>query len=233
VTSHERPTGLALTFRHDGALLLELLHGWYDAFDSALTRVDDEDRIRAVLRWWIATTPTSTERRSTFPAWQEFGSDRALRMLITEQPSAAARKLAFGTDSASSGFAKTLATGATDPTSRASQSFIDGVARGALRVFRNEQQRAEKRLAGGKYLPILEGYLEEMRSYVDVSDQYGAYHDVRTGIGAILDNEEYLALSTDPGARALYAELLEEQNNLYNWYMDLAKGGHEWARRRH
>lgn len=232
MTSHERPTGLALTFRHDGALLLELLHGWYDAFDSALTRVDDGERIRAVLRWWIARTPTSTERRSTFPAWQEFGSGPAFRITITAQPSAVARKLTPGTDSASSGFEKTLATGPTDPTSRASQSFIDDVARGALHVFRTEQQRAEKRLAGGKYLPILEGYLAETRSYVEVDDQDGAYGDVRAGIGAILDDEEYLTLSTDPGARALYAGLLEEQSNLYDWYMDLAKGGYRRARGR-
>lgn len=232
MTSHERPTGLALAFRHDGALLLELLHGWYDAFDSALTPVDDGERIRAVLRWWIARTPTSTERRSTFPAWQEFGSGPAFRITITAQPSAVARKLTPGTDSASSGFEKTLATGPTDPTSRASQSFIDDVARGALRVFRTEQQRAEKRLAGGKYLPILEGYLAEMRSYVDVSDQYDAYHDVRAGIGAILDGEQYLTLSPDHRARSLYSALLAEQRNLYQWYMDLAKGGHESARER-
>lgn len=232
MTSDARPTSLVLTLRHDGALLLELLQGWYDAFDSTVTHADDQDRIRGVLRYWIAMTPTSAKRRSTFPAWQEFGSDPAYRLTITEQPSAAARKLTFGTDSASRGFGKTLATGPTDPTSRASQSFIDEVARGARRLFRTEQQRAEKRLAGGTYLPILEGYLEEMRSYVDVSDQDGAYDDVRAGIGAILDDEQYLTLSTDPEARALYAELLEEQSNLYNWYMDLAKGGHERARTR-
>lgn len=232
MTSHDRPTGLALSFRHDGALLLELVQGGYDVFDSAITRVDDGDRIRAVLRWWLATKPSPPQRRSTSPAWQEFGSDPAYRITITEQPSAAARMLTFGTDSASSGFEKTLANGPTDPTSRVSQSFIDNVAQGARRLFRTEQQRAEKRLAGGKYLPILEGYLEEMRSYVDVSDQHDAYHDVRTGIGAILDDESYLTLSPDPRARSLYSALLAEQSSLYQWYMDLAKGGHERARER-
>lgn len=230
MTSHDRPTGLALTFRHDGTLLLELLQGWYDAFDSSVTHVDDPDRIRGVLRLWIATKPSPPRRRSTFPAWQEFGSGPAYRIAITEQPSDAARKLTFGSDSASSGFERTLATGPTDPTSRASQSFIDDVARGALRLFRTEQQRAEKRLAGGQYLAILEGYLEEMRSYVDVSDQHDAYHDVRMGIGAILDDEHYLTLSPDPRARSLYSELLAEQSSLYQWHMDLAKGGHERAR---
>ncbi|MBA8991734.1 hypothetical protein FHW23_003012 [Curtobacterium pusillum] len=232
MTSQERPTSLVLTFRHDGMLRLELLQSWYDAFDVAVTHVDDQERIRGVLRWWIATTPSAASRRSTFPAWQEFGSGPAYRITITTRPSATARKLTHGTDAATEGFASTLAKGPADPTSRASQSFIDGVARGAGQLFRTEQRRAQKRLAGGKYLNVLHGYLEEMRAYVDVEDQQYAYDAVRTGIGAILDDEQYLTLSTDSEARGLYADLLEEQSNLYNWYMDGAKGGHEWPRKK-
>jgi hypothetical protein len=194
--------------------------------------VDASDRIQGVLRWWIATKPSPPQRRSTFPAWQEFGSGPAYRITITKQPTAEARKLTSGSDSASRGFEGTLAMGPTDSTSRATQSFVDDVERGARRLFRTEQQRAEKRLARGTYVPVLEGYLEEMRSYVDVSDQYGAYDEVRAGIGAILDDEQYLTLSPDPRARSLYSALLAEQSNLYQWYMDLAKGGHEWARER-
>lgn len=55
---------LELTFRHDGALLLELMRDWYDAIDSTVVQVDDEDRIRAVLRWWIASAPPTSRRRS-------------------------------------------------------------------------------------------------------------------------------------------------------------------------
>lgn len=221
-----------LAFRHDGMLRLELAQGWYDAFDVAVTHVDDQDRIRGVLRWWIATTPSAVSRRSTFPAWQEFGSEPAYGLTITAQPSAAARKLTHGTDAATVGFAVTLAKGPTDPTSRASQSFIDDVARGAGHLFRTEQRRAQKRLAGGNYLDILHGYLEEMRAYDDVEDQQYAYDAVRAGIGAILDDERYLTLSTDPEARGLYADLLEEQSTLYSWYMDGAKGGHQWPRKK-
>jgi hypothetical protein len=221
---------LQFTFRHDGALLLELMRDWYDAIDSTIVHVDDEDRIRAVLRWWIASAPPVAQRRASFPAWKKFGSGPAYAIRVTKERSDDAVQLVQGSDAASRGFEKCLAHGPVDPTSPAAESFVGTVAQGAPRLFRTGQQRAEKRLAGGIYVEVLRRYLEEMQGFVDASDQYHAYYEVRAGIGSILDDERYLTLSPRGEVRALYAALMAEQSNLYQWYMDLAKGGNQWPR---
>ncbi|MCL9665141.1 hypothetical protein L2091_07850 [Curtobacterium albidum] len=221
---------LELRFRYDGALLLELMRDGYDAIDSTVVQVDDEDRIRAVLRWWIASAPPTARRRGELPARKEFGSAPAYAIRVTKERSVDAAKLTRGSDAASRGFEQCLAHGQVDPTSPAAESFIGAVAQGAPRLFRSEQLRAEKRLADGSYTDVLRSYLEEMQGFVDASDQHDAYHGVRAGIGSILDDERYLTLSPRGEVRALYAALLTEQSNLYQWYMDLAKGGNQWSR---
>ena len=50
-------------------------------------------------------------------------------------------------------------------------------------------------------------------------------------VGAVLGDERYLLLSDQADARRLYLELQAEQSDLYNWHMNLAKGGVVGARR--
>lgn len=220
-----------MSFRHDGVVRLELLRDSYEAFDVTVTHIDDQERIRGVLRYWIAAAAMPTRRRTEFPGWRHLGTDPAYATTISATTSPDAPKFGYRSATARDGFRDMLAHGRADPSSPAAQGFIDAVTLGARHLFRYEQQRAEVRVAGGKYLEILEDYLAEMRAYVDVEDQNFAYDRVRSGIGAVLDDERYLTLSSDPRIRALYADLLAEQSSLYNWYMDVAKGGHVRARR--
>ena len=89
---------------------------------------------------------------------------------------------------------------------------------------------AEVRLAGGAYLPIMQSYLDEARAKVDAADQN--YHlEFSNGVGAIAGDERYLLLSDDADVRRLYGELEAERSDLYNWYMNLARGGVAGSRR--
>jgi hypothetical protein len=63
-----------------------------------------------------------------------------------------------------------------------------------------------------------------------IEEQY-AYETTTAGFGGILDDERYLLVADDERARQVYLELVAERSSLYNWYMDLAKGGHARPRR--
>ena len=96
--------------------------------------------------------------------------------------------------------------------------------------YRRSRRLAEVRLAGGAYLPIMQSYLDEARAKVDAADQN--YHlEFSNGIGAIVGDERYLLLSDDAEVRRLYGVLEAERSDLYNWYMNLARGGVAGSRR--
>jgi len=91
------------------------------------------------------------------------------------------------------------------------------------------RRKAAARLAGGAYAPVLEAHLAALRAVRRVEDQ-NYYETLKCGIGGIMQDEQYLLLSDDARARELYLQIQDEQTSLYNWYMDLAKGGVERAR---
>lgn len=95
----------------------------------------------------------------------------------------------------------------------------------ALRVTHRRLRRlAERRLAGGRYLPVLEHYLEQLDAVRDESQQ-NFYQREERGLIALLRAERYLMLADDPRVRQLYAAISGHISQLYNWHMDLAKGG--------
>lgn len=95
--------------------------------------------------------------------------------------------------------------------------------------FFRSRRRAQERLAGGAYLSVLEAYLTHLRGITAPEDQEYS-RSLADGIGGIMDDEQYLMLSSDARARELYLQIRAERRALNNWYMNLAKGGFPSAR---
>ncbi|WP_157372953.1 hypothetical protein [Agromyces sp. Root81] len=229
-----QPKSIHATVLHDGRVLLELRADWYTILAVAESRVDEVERTTDILIGWAAVDRWEAVPRSLRDPFADRyregylvslpGSDREIRR-ADYTPAALEQgfALAFvGSDAGSSHAANTAAV---------AQEFAREFTRW-LAVFAGRSRRmAEARLAGGRYLPIMQSYLDDARAVVDAADQ--DYYEVfsRT-VGAVLGDERYLLLSERAEARKLYVELQAEQSDLYNWYMNLAKGGVVGSRRR-
>ena len=91
------------------------------------------------------------------------------------------------------------------------------------------RRKAAERLAGGLYAAVLEAHLARLRAVTAIEDQ-NFYESLKWGIGGIMRDEQYLLLSDDARVRDLYLQIQHEQTALYNWHMDLARGGIARAR---
>ncbi|UUW89767.1 hypothetical protein [Pimelobacter simplex] len=123
------------TFRHDGALLLELLADWYTVLATAEAEVDDtEANARTLAAWQGDETLVPQKRR--------FGGPSLIRA-----QGELSRDYARG-------LAVPMGEGVVGPE----------LARELRVVFRRAQAKAEARLAGGTYLTVLQGYAEALRA---------------------------------------------------------------------
>ncbi|KQO62209.1 hypothetical protein [Curtobacterium sp. Leaf261] len=219
------PQSLVLSIRHDGRVLFELLADWYTALDVTEVDAHDTERISATIRYWAAQRTWTATHRGTARSAHGTGYNRTVVVVISARPGIAFRRFSTAPDAMAARFAAVFGAGPLDPTSQEVADLARTIAADTRQFFRRSQRRAEVRIAGGQYLAIMEGYIAEMRAMTDMRDQDFAYESVRAGIGAIMDDEDYLLLAEDERARALYGEFLDQQSELYNWHMDIAKGG--------
>ncbi|WP_420110550.1 hypothetical protein [Pseudactinotalea sp.] len=213
------PSSLALTLLPDGRVLLELLAGWYKVLAIEEARVDDES-VAAVVERWAADLPTEPQPRAAARGdrGREYGrgfaghlSDRSREGL---ERSRWPRLLA-------------VLTGTTEPAEVAKTANDLAV---DLRILlRRSRERALARDARGAYRAVLQQYVKELSSYRSVQDQ-GVYRLLEPTIGVILRDEQYLLLAADPHLRDLYLQVRTEMSALYQWCMDLDRGGIERAR---
>ncbi|MBM7830606.1 hypothetical protein JOE59_001311 [Agromyces cerinus] len=228
MTSRVVPHSINITILHDGQVLLELLSDIRTSLAHAESQVFDQDHVFAVVSRWVAERSWQPTHRGTARASfaEKYRRGYELAVPGTERDLLRFRVSPKGL---AERFALAFSAGAESDDPRTEQ-FARDFARGLGIFFRRSKVLAEERLAGGVYLPILRSYLDHARSKVGEEDQN--HHEVFSrGVGAIMDDERYLLLSDDDDARQLYAALESERSDLYNWYMNLAKGGVVGSRR--
>ncbi|MBD8464841.1 hypothetical protein IFU30_01055 [Plantibacter sp. CFBP 8798] len=213
------PMGIAITMLHDGRVLLELLADRSSVFSSAETRVDDHDRTSAIVREWVTAPLAVPDRRGPHrPSPYRDG------YTLVVSPGSTRDLAAFSTYGNSLLVDFGRAFGAAPGAAGDPEPLARALPRDLAISFRRAQEKAAWRLAQGAYLPVLVGYLDELRAMTSIEEQY-AYETTTAGVGGILDDERYLLVADDARARQVYLDLLAERSSLYNWYMDLAKGG--------
>lgn len=220
-----KPVSIAITMLHDGRVLLELLADYSSAFSSAETHIDDRDRTSAIVREWVNAPLAVPDRRSSHrPSSYHDGYTLVISAESTRDLAA------FSTFGNSLRVDFVRAFGAAPGTAGDPEPLARALPRDLAICFRRAQEKAAWRIAQGAYLPVLVGYLDELRAMTSIEEQY-AFETTTAGVGGILDDERYLLVADDERARQVYLELVAERSSLYNWYMDLAKGGHARPRR--
>lgn len=207
---------MAITMLPDGRVLLELLAERGLSFGSAETHVDERERTEQIIRAWVLEPRAEPESR---------GRHRpgAFRDGYTVSISAASgRQLSKYNDALGADFAIAFGSGTTGGGDAG--PLARSLHRDLRAAFRRAGEQAAWRVADGGYAVVLSHYLEELRSFTGV-EQQNAYEYEASGLIGIIDDERYLLLSTHETTRQLYIELLAERSALYNWYMDLARGG--------
>jgi len=219
---------IAMNFVHDGRVGIELMEGWYLSHDLQVAAVDDLPETARVVRGWAIAVPGTPVPR--YESYRQFPESRESYVVILgAQPNDGLRRFTESPDHLCSRFE--LAFGSADSGEREAiaDRFADELALEMRNFVARSRRKAAARLAGGAYAPVLEAHLAALRAVRRVEDQ-NYYETLKWGIGGIMQDEQYLLLSDDARARELYLQIQDEQTSLYNWYMDLAKGGVERAR---
>ncbi|GEK81408.1 hypothetical protein [Agrococcus baldri] len=224
VVTRTPAASLRVTFRPDGAALLELLVDWYTVLGAAECAVDDAEGIAKVLRSWAtAAQPEARPRHVARPgaASSELRHDYGRGFAVTLVQ--AAPRAASATAGRGDGERFVEMFGSEVPTDVGRvDAFVKQLAHAVGRCFRDARRSAEQRLAGGAYLPVLRTYLDQLRA---LGDDPSAYRRLEHTLVAILETERYLRIADDEGARRLVAAIDDEVSRLYGRSMDLERGG--------
>lgn len=203
-------------------MLIEVLSDWYHVLAVAEATIDD-DSVAATVTRWAAEPPDEPRPRGV--GYTEIRREFAQGYLVTIND----RSPSGEQDLRASHWhrLRTVLAGSAGP-AEVTKAAGDLVAdlRGLLRRSR---RRALDRDADGTYRAVLEQYVKQLRSYRSVEDQM-AYQRLEQTIGKTLHDERYLLLATEPRLRRLYLQVSNEMSSLYNWWMDLARGGVQRAR---
>lgn len=216
---------ISITMLHDGRVLLELLTSDGRSLGASETHVDDRERTAGIVRNWVTGPRPEAERRGPYrPGEYRDGYSLTISAVVTRDLTAFSQyghslivdfTRAFGSSTSPGG----------DP-----EPLANALPRDLAICFRRARQQSVWRIADGAYIPILAAYLAELRGMTSINQQ-NAYQAIAPSLGVILDDERYLLVAADEQARRLYLELLAERSSLYNWYMDLARGGVARSRR--
>lgn len=219
---------IAMNFLPDGRVGLELIEGWYLSHDLRVADVEDLAETARILRRWSSGAHDKpaprNESRAAFPEYRD-----AYVVTLSETANDSLRRFAEAPELLSRAFALAFGSADSGDRSAASERFADDLAREMRRFVARCRRKAAARLAGGSYLAVLETHLADLRAVRAIDDQ-NYYETLKWGIGGIMQDEQYLLLAEDSDARDLYLRIQNEQRSLYNWHMDLAKGGHARAR---
>lgn len=222
------PKSISVTVLHDGRVLFELLADWYTSLAIAESRVDAGERTAGILIGWtnarLSAAPRSSARAEFADTYHDGyvvtlpGSNREM-LRVDVAPAALERRFALAFNGQEAGSPPAAA-----------RDFARDFSRWLGGFYARSRRLAEVRLAGGRYLAIMQAYLDDARAKVDAADQ-DYYQEFSKSVGAVIADERYLLLSEHGEARRLYGELEAERSDLYNWYMNLAKGGVVGSRR--
>ena len=214
---------IAMNFLADGRVGVELMEGWYLSHDLQVAAVDDLAATSKILRGWASRPHEKPRPRRE--AYAQFPEHReAYLVILSAQPNESLRRFTETPDALCRSF--DLAFRSADSVERAAASdrLADDLANQMRNFVTRSRRKSAARLAGGSYLAVLEAHLATLRAVKAIEDQ--RYYDgLEWGIGGIMQDEKYLLLSDDAQVRDLYLQIQREQHALYNWYMNLAKGG--------
>lgn len=222
------PAEISLHFLPDGRVGLQLVSApGYECLDLQVLHVEDTTAITDLIHGWAAgrhgEPKRSHERLDRFPEHRD-----AYGVALSTTPTAGLWRFSTSADVLSREFASAFGLLASDGPDHV-RRFADHLAWEMKTFFFRSRRRAQERLAGGAYLSVLEAYLTHLRGITAPEDQEYS-RSLADGIGGIMDDEQYLMLSSDARARELYLQIRAERRALNNWYMNLAKGGFPSAR---
>ena len=214
---------IAMNFLADGRVGVELMEGWYLSHDLQVAAVDDLAATSEILRGWASHPHEKPRpRREAYVQFPEH--TEGYLVILSAQPNESLRRFTETPDALCRNF--DLVFGSADLAERAAAAdrLADDLASEMRTFVTRSRRKAAARLAGGSYLAVLEAHLATLRAVRAIEDQ--RYYDgLEWGIGGIMQDEKYLLLSDDAQVRDLYLQIEGEQDALYGWYMDLAKGG--------
>lgn len=222
--------GLTATFLHDGRFWLELTGGSDMVYAAGESHIDDIEHTASMITEWSQTEGLLPRHRSA--GWTAERTARyrdALIVSLASPPTPIGWEIRSEMQRHLDRLGASPIGDAIGDRATAAEPAA-GLPATLRRAFQHYQTCAEDRVAGGAYLPALKYYLAVLRSKVAVEDQ-DYYRSYDNGVGRILDQERYLLLAKDDEARSLYAAIRDEAASLYQWYMNLAKGGIEGPRR--
>lgn len=236
-TSEETRTpaaDLRMTFRADGALLLELLADGRAVLGIAESKVDDAGGIATILNSWARGQGEEEGLRRLPEPGHPYADVVTRRRDYSRGVTAGLLRRAgphrfaiVGSQSDERLFAEMF--GSLRPTDQARlEAFIARVTRGMNDFFRRARAMAAQRLAGDAYLAVLSDYLEHLRG---ISSDQSAYRLVEHTLVPLIEDERYLRLAEDGRARELVAEIDDVISVLYGQCMDLERGGQIGLRR--
>lgn len=221
---------LLINIRHDGRVIFELRTKGRKILANAEFQVEETAAIGDCLTGWANQATHDVLDTNQMPIDVYWERHSGYQVLINGQDSAALHEFTSFSEALGNRFREVFLDSDGTPNPITVRDLSRQIATAVRHFFRISQLRARERLAGGAYLPILEGYLEVMKSKVDEVDQ--KYHDFwERGIGKIIFDESYLRFSENEAVRSTYSAILAEASDLYNWGMDLAKGGLVRSRR--
>lgn len=213
---------IAMMFLPDGRVGLVSRQGWYISSTIRVAAVADRAATANIVRELVLEPG---ESMSTGDAHRAFPDGRgALTVVLAERPNLGLRRVARDPDALCRTFVDALAPSPDAERTRAVDVLAYDLALAMAQILDHCRRMAAARLAGGAYLPVLEAHRDELRSVRSV-EQQSYYETLEHGIGRIVEDEQYLLLSEDARVRAVYAEIQSEIASLYQWHMNLAKGG--------
>ncbi|MBP1326158.1 hypothetical protein JOF28_001390 [Leucobacter exalbidus] len=230
ISAEGRPAAgsLWVTFRHDGALLLELLADRYTVIGAAESHVDDAERTAIILRSWAlgqGLDERAQEIRDTGAPRDEFAALRheySQGLALSFVGALRRDRSALGNTSQDDELFREMFGSEVPADVRRLESFSARLASEMQRFFRRARGKAQQRLAGGAYLLVLNDYLDQLRA---MRSGPAGYRTIEHTLVAIIHEERYLRIAEDDRARELIIKIEHELSDLYGRAMDLERGG--------
>lgn len=218
------PTFIHVTVLPDGKALLELLNGHYSTLAQAECSIKDQDQVAQTLLVWTRSAFTDEQPRATARQQLTTSYTGGYLIALSSEPNLDFKRHIPWAADLSYDFNQAFSGRPTAMKHDTVERYCRSIAHNLKLFYTTAQEKARLRLIGGHYRKVMDEYLKVMKSKTAADDQN--YYEVWSkGIGAIIADERYLLLAQSDPDRAKYQKLTAEAANLYNWHMDLARGG--------